>query len=49
LHAIREAVLALAKPVLRHRIRMSADSKNFGYSPDELIDDILRKMVLDIQ
>jgi MoxR-like ATPase len=36
-------VTDLAHPILRHRIVMNQDCKSFGYSPDDLIDDILRK------
>jgi MoxR-like ATPase len=37
-------VKALAHPVLRHRLVMNPDARNFGYTSDDLIDDILRKM-----
>jgi len=35
---------ALAHPVLRHRLLMNPDSKNFGYTSDDLIEDLLRKV-----
>ncbi|MFH0862574.1 MAG: MoxR family ATPase [Candidatus Altiarchaeota archaeon] len=41
--ACSDDVKALAHPVLRHRLLMNPDAKNFGYTSDDLIDDILRK------
>ena len=39
-----EDVDELAHPVLRHRLVMNPDARNFGYTSDDLIDDILRKL-----
>jgi len=39
-----EDIVELAHPILRHRIVMNQDSRNFGYTADDLIDDILRKV-----
>jgi len=39
-----EDVRALAHPVLRHRLLMNPDASNFGYTSDDLIDDLLRKV-----
>jgi MoxR-like ATPase len=37
-----EDVWALAHPLMRHRLIMNADARNFGYTSDDLIHDILR-------
>jgi hypothetical protein len=39
-----EDVRSIAHPVLRHRLVMNPDAKNFGYTSDDLIDDLLRKV-----
>jgi len=39
-----EDVACLAHPILRHRLVMNPDSRNFGYTSDNLIDDLLRKV-----
>jgi MoxR-like ATPase len=40
-----EDVVELAHPILRHRLVMNPDSRNFGYTSDDLIDDLLRKAI----
>lgn len=42
--ASAEDVDLLARPVLRHRLVMNPDARNFGYTSDDLIDDVLRKL-----
>jgi MoxR-like ATPase len=42
--AAAQDALRLAHPLLRHRLVMSADSRSFGYTSDDLVDDILRKL-----
>ncbi|MFH1055194.1 MAG: AAA family ATPase [Candidatus Altiarchaeota archaeon] len=41
--ATTQDVVELAHPILRHRLVMNQDSKNFGFSADHLIDDLIRK------
>jgi MoxR-like ATPase len=43
-HATPQDAYALALPILRHRIVMNQDSISFGYTEDDLISDIIRRM-----
>ncbi|MBU0761737.1 MAG: MoxR family ATPase [Candidatus Altiarchaeota archaeon] len=41
--ACEEDVFELAHPILRHRIAMNQDSTAFGFTEDDLLNDILRR------
>jgi MoxR-like ATPase len=40
-HVTCEDIVALAKPVLRHRLVLSFTAESEGYTPDKLIDELL--------
>jgi MoxR-like ATPase len=43
-HVLPDDVKAVTKPVLRHRLRLKAGAEVDGFSPDEVLDDILARM-----
>jgi len=42
--AVPDDVVQLAKPVLRHRVRMTAEAEVEGHQVDQLIDDLIRSV-----
>ncbi len=44
LKACDEDVYSLALPILRHRLVMNQDSISFGFTEDDLVNDVLRRL-----
>src|SRR5439155_25101560 len=42
-HVLPDDVKAVAKPVLRHRLRLKAGAEVDGFTPDDVLDDILAR------
>ena len=43
-HVLPDDVKAVTKPVLRHRLRLKAGAEVDGFSPDEVLDEILARV-----
>ncbi|MFL6116582.1 MAG: AAA family ATPase, partial [Catenulispora sp.] len=42
-HVLPDDVKAVARPVLRHRLRLKAGAEVDGFTPDDVLDDILAR------
>jgi MoxR-like ATPase len=43
-HVVPDDIKAVARPVLRHRIRLKPGAEVDGFTPDDVLDDILARM-----
>jgi MoxR-like ATPase len=43
-HVVPDDIKAVAKPVLRHRIRLKPGAEVDGFTPDDVLDDVLARM-----
>lgn len=48
-HLALEDIVALAKPVFRHRIHLSFEGETEGITPDSIVETILEELPFDVQ